>query len=68
MTYQSISLFIMRFTGVTPSQLQIFIFPALTAFLPMIVFVTYRTFTGNSSTALLATLILFLQPDFSCCP
>lgn len=64
MTYQSISLFIMRFTGVTPSQLQIFIFPALTAFLPMIVFVTYRSFTGNSSTALLATLILFLQPDF----
>jgi hypothetical protein len=62
--YQAASIFLAEVGGVSVNDLQIYVYPLLTAVLPLIAFVAYREMTGGSTSALLATLFLFLQPDF----
>jgi hypothetical protein len=64
MTFQSIAIFLIELSGIPIQTFEIYIFPSLAALLPIAAFTTYRSLTGRNSTALLATLILFVQPDF----
>lgn len=63
-SYQTVALQVMRLTGLTVQQIQLFVLPAFAALLVVIAFTCYREFIGNDWTALGATLLLFLQPDF----
>lgn len=62
--YQSLSAFVETTTGLSLSQLQLYIFPIVAGGLSILAFVMYRALTGNAAAAALATLILFMQPDF----
>jgi hypothetical protein len=63
-TYQAVSTFIVQLSGVSVQQLQRLIYPLGTGLLALVVFAAYRALLGSSTTALLGTLILFMQPDF----
>lgn len=63
-TFQSVVLFLMELSGVSIQTLQIYILPSIACFFPVVAFITYRSFTRNNVTALLAALLLYLQPDF----
>lgn len=62
--YTALSLFMLEVCGMSISTLQNFIYPLTTVFLFFPVFVTYRVYSDRLTVALLATLILFFQPDF----
>ena len=64
LSYTAVSLFIIDMTGLTIQQLQVIVWPLLTVFLTVVLFVTYRALTGSTNIALLASLFIFLQPDF----
>lgn len=64
MTYPAITLFIHEVSSISIQNLQAYIFLLMSASLPIILFITYRTLTSSNSIALLATMLTFLQPDF----
>lgn len=64
LTFQSVVVFLAELSGVSVQTLQIYVLPSIACFFPIVAFITYRSFTRNNSTALLATLLLYLQPDF----
>jgi len=51
-------------TGLSLTQLQLLVYPLVSACLALVGFVTYREFTGDLAAAALAVLLLFMQPDF----
>lgn len=64
LSYQTISLFLIRLSGLDVDTVQFYIYPFITALLPLVAFLAYREMTGNSTAGLLAVLFLYLQPDF----
>jgi len=62
--YQAVSTFITAVTGLSLSQLQLWVYPIVAAGLSWIAFVMYRALSGDAATGALAALFLFLQPDF----
>ncbi|MFZ2881300.1 MAG: hypothetical protein WA009_17300 [Phototrophicaceae bacterium] len=63
-TYQVVASFLIQVTGITVQQLQRTVMPLGAGLLALVVFVAFRALLGKPSTALLATLLLFMQPDF----
>lgn len=62
--FGAVSTFIVAFTGLdVPTLLQL-VYPLVSASLVLIAWPTYRELTGSTRAAALATLILFLQPEF----
>lgn len=62
--FGAVSTFIIAFTGLdVPTLLQL-VYPLVSATLVLIAWPTYRELTGSSRAAALATLLLFLQPEF----
>ncbi|HUV90171.1 MAG TPA: hypothetical protein VMY80_10990 [Anaerolineae bacterium] len=55
---------IAQVTGLSLTQLQLVVYPLLSASLALLAFVTYREFTGDLTAAALGVLFLFMQPDF----
>jgi hypothetical protein len=51
-------------TGLSLPQLQLVVYPLVSAGLALVAFVTYREFTGALAAAALGVLLLFMQPDF----
>jgi len=51
-------------TGLSLTQLQLLVYPLVSACLALLAFVTYREFTGDLAAAALGVLLLFMQPDF----
>lgn len=64
LTYQGVMLFIMEISGVSLQQLQIYVMPITNFLLAVMAFTTYRLMIGQATAALVATLLLFVQPDF----
>lgn len=64
MGYPSVVVFLAALTGQTPQTLQIYIMPFIMAFLPVLIFIAYRSLVGQDGIALLATFMVYLQPDF----
>jgi len=64
LSFQSVSVFLINITGVDPIDLQLYIYPMITALLPLVAFVAYRALTGSTVIGLLGTLLLYIQPDF----
>lgn len=63
-TYQAVTAFIVELTGLSVQQIQQWLYPLGTGLLALVVFAAYRALLGSSASALLGTLILFMQPDF----
>lgn len=63
-TFHAATLFLQEISGVSLQTLQIYVYPSLAAFIPLIAYTAYRSLTGSSFIALLSTLMLYLQPDF----
>lgn len=64
MSFQALSIYLIRTSGISMQDLQLFVFPTIAALLPLAAFNFYRIVTGSVVTALFATLLLFIQPDF----
>jgi len=62
--YQSVLTLVATVTGFDLVPSQFLVFPFLAAFLSVSAFVLYRELTGSMVAGALATLLLFLQPDF----
>jgi hypothetical protein len=63
--YQSLSVFILKVTGLPVHDLQAKVYPLLAALMTgPLAFVLFRALTGDPYMAGLATLVLFIQPDF----
>jgi hypothetical protein len=62
--YQSVLTFFTNVTGLGLVPSQFLVFPFLAAFLSVSGYVLYRELTGSMAAGALATLLLFLQPDF----
>ncbi len=62
--YQSVSAFITLLTGIEPVQLQFHVYPLIASMLSVLAFAMYQALTGSAAAGALATLLLFLQPDF----
>jgi len=61
--YQVVSLAITAFTGLTVAQLQILVYPLISAFLVLPAWALYREMTGSARLASIATLLLLLVPE-----
>jgi len=64
MGYTAVSLFVLEVTGLSPQTLQSIVFPLIMAVVPIVVFVFYRALIGRTREALLATLFVYIQPEF----
>ena len=62
--YQSVLTLVATITGFDLVPSQFLVFPFLAAFLSVSAFVLYRELTGSMVAGALATVLLFLQPDF----
>lgn len=62
--FQSLSAFLLAFTGVDVGQLQQLIYPLLAALVVLPAWAAYRELTGSTAGATLSTLLLFVQPEF----
>jgi hypothetical protein len=62
--YQSLTTLIVHISGLSLVQLQFWVYPLVAAALSLAAYVMYREFTASSVAGGLATLLLFLQPDF----
>ena len=63
-TYPALSTFLLEITNTSPPTLMLHVYPLTVALIAFIGFALYRVLTGDASVALLATLFLYLQPDF----
>ncbi len=65
MNYPAFLLQVSELSGLSVNALQLVVLPLVFAlFLPIVAFVTYREITRSDVIGLLATFLLFLQPDF----
>lgn len=62
--YPTLNTFLAQLTGVPVQSLQMFVQPFLIVLLVPIGFAAFRSLTGSSIVALLASLLLFLQAEF----
>jgi len=62
--YPALTTTVANVTGCSLTQLQLVVYPLVSACLALLAFVTYREFTGNLAAAALGVLLLFMQPDF----
>ena len=62
--YPALSTFLAEVSGISAQTLTAHVYPLTVALLAFVSFALYRNFTGSVSAGLLATLFLFLQPDF----
>jgi len=62
--FSAVSTFIVAFTGVKIETLLQLIYPLVSATLVLVAWPVYREFTGSARAATVATLILFVQPEF----
>ncbi|MBC7232575.1 MAG: hypothetical protein H5T68_04985 [Chloroflexi bacterium] len=62
--YQATSAFIASLSGVDLPSLQSWVYPIVAAALSLMAFAMYRVLTGDGAAGALATLFLFVQPDF----
>src|SRR5215217_4826679 len=63
-TYQAISSFLSAVTGLQVATLQQVFYPFVAALVVLPAWVLYRELTGSARGAMLATLLLFTQPEF----
>lgn len=64
LAYQSVGLFISELSGLSPTDVQRYALPLLASLIPIAAFAAYRALTGSESVAILAVIVLILQPDF----
>jgi hypothetical protein len=64
MGYPSIIVFLTALTGLPTQILQFYVLPVVMAFIPVVIFIAYRSLINHKGIALLATLMVYLQPDF----
>lgn len=62
--YQVISIFLIGMTGLDVLSLQQLFYPILTALIVLPAYALYREMTGKIRAALIATILLFTQPEF----
>lgn len=62
--YPALNAFLSHLTGLSIRTLQIYVQPFLVVLLVPLAFAAYRNLTGHPQTAMLASLMLFLQPEF----
>jgi hypothetical protein len=63
-TFQSVSAFIVSLTGMNVQMLQQITYPLLASLVVLPAWLLFREFGGNARMALLATFLLFTQPEF----
>lgn len=63
-TYPSLTTFIATVAGLPLRRLQFVVYPLVAAGLSLAAFATYHVLTGDATAGALATLFLFVQPDF----
>lgn len=62
--FQSISAVILALTGMDIVTLQQLVYPLLASLVVLPAWIAYREFTGSARGAILATLLIFTQPEF----
>ncbi|MCX7855443.1 MAG: hypothetical protein N2556_05645, partial [Anaerolineae bacterium] len=62
--YPALNTFLSHLTGLSIRTLQVYVQPFLVVLLVPLAFAAYRNLTGRPETAMLASLMLFLQPEF----
>jgi hypothetical protein len=62
--FPSLTTTIADVTGLSLTQLQLVVYPLVSALLALVAFVAYRELTGDVAAAALGVLLLFMQPDF----
>ncbi len=62
--YPALNVFLSYLTGLSIRTLQVYVQPFLIVLLVPLAFAAYRNLTGRPATAMLASLMLFLQPEF----
>jgi len=62
--YPALNAFLSHLTGLSVRTLQVFVQPFLVVLLVPLAFAAYRNLTGDPATGVLASLMLFLQPEF----
>ncbi len=62
--YPALNVFLSHLTGLSIPTLQVYVQPFLVVLLVPLAFAAYRNLTGRPATAMLASLMLFLQPEF----
>ncbi len=62
--YPALNAFLSHLTGLSIRTLQVYVQPFLVVLLVPLAFAAYRNLTGRPATAMLAALMLFLQPEF----
>ncbi|MCS7283794.1 MAG: hypothetical protein RMK65_09940 [Anaerolineae bacterium] len=62
--YPVFNVFLSYLTGLSIRTLQVYVQPFLVVLLVPLAFVVYRSLTGRPKTAMLASFMLFLQPEF----
>lgn len=62
--YTAISVFLLDITGIPVQALQTVVYPMISAGIALIAVATYRIYVRSYTLAVLAALLLFLQPDF----
>lgn len=62
--FSALSTFLVALTGLDPSTLLQTLFPLISASLALIAWPLYRELLGSGRAATLATLLLFIQPEF----
>lgn len=62
--FQAISAFILALTGLDAATLQQLVYPLLAALVVLPAWLVYRELTGDGRGATIATMLLFIQPEF----
>ena len=62
--YPLLSTVLMKITGVSAQVLTIHVYPLMIFLMVVVGFAVYRTLTNSLKAGLLATLFLYIQPDF----
>ncbi|MGH2460697.1 MAG: hypothetical protein ACRDIY_17725, partial [Chloroflexota bacterium] len=62
--YAAVSAFVLALTGLDVATLQQVVYPLISALLVLPAWALYRELTGSQRAATLATLLLFIQPEF----
>ncbi len=62
--YPALNAFLSHLTGLSIRTLQVFVQPFLVVLLVPLAFAAYRNLTGDVATGALASILLFLQPEF----
>jgi hypothetical protein len=62
--YPALNTFLSHLTGLSIRTLQVYVQPFLVVLLVPLAFIAYQNLTGRPETAIIASLMLFLQPEF----